>query len=183
MSIPWFPRCPGCPWCPNGTHVAHGTQGAHGPECPWSRVSMVPMPEVQRSFTYCCTLVSQACFPCCLCSEKIIFIHSFIHSFIHILPCQVVLLSMVRVWLCQTSHKLSPTLHMQTLNKAWVRAGGYKQSLPRYPQGQCRTCLLPGVCCHLKSLSFNYANYHTITCSPILTPACKHWMCTCRVTQ
>jgi len=25
------------------------------------------------------------------------------------------------------------TAHWQTLNKAWVRAGGYKRSLPRYP--------------------------------------------------
>jgi len=38
------------------------------------------------------------------------------------------------------SHKLPPTLHRQPLNEAWVRAGGCKQSLPRYPQGQSRTC-------------------------------------------
>jgi len=37
-------------------------------------------------------------------------------------------------------HKLPPTLHRQPLNEAWARAGGCKQSLPRYPKGQSRTC-------------------------------------------
>ena len=31
-------------------------------------------------------------------------------------------------------------LYWQTLNKAWVGAGGCKQTLPRYPQGQSRIC-------------------------------------------
>jgi len=30
-------------------------------------------------------------------------------------------------------------LYWQTLKKAWVQAGGCKQSLLRYPQGQSRT--------------------------------------------
>ena len=38
------------------------------------------------------------------------------------------------------NHKLLPTLYRQPLNKAWVQAGGCKQSLPRYSQGQSRTC-------------------------------------------
>jgi len=41
------------------------------------------------------------------------------------------------IWM---SHKLPPTLCRQSSNKAWVWAGGCKQSLPRYLQGQSRTC-------------------------------------------
>jgi len=32
--------------------------------------------------------------------------------------------------------------------QAWLRAGGWKQSLPRYPQGQSRTCYQE-CSCHL----------------------------------
>jgi len=47
------------------------------------------------------------------------------------------------------SQKLLPTLLRQTLNEALVRALGCKQSLPRYPPGQSRTCYQE-CSCHLK---------------------------------
>jgi len=53
-----------------------------------------------------------------------------------------------------TSRKLAAYNHMRspepnTLNDAWVRTGGCKWSLPRYPKGRSRTCYQE--CgCHLK---------------------------------
>jgi len=40
------------------------------------------------------------------------------------------------------------TLYGQPLNEAWIRAGGCKQSLLRYPQNQNRTCYQE-CSCHL----------------------------------
>jgi len=63
---------------------------------------------------------------------------------------------MVITWcvLIGTSRKLaaySYTAYWLTLDKAWVQAGGYKQSLPRYPQGQSRTCYQE-CSCHLNNM-------------------------------
>ena len=53
-----------------------------------------------------------------------------------------------------TSHKLPPTLYRQPLDETCVRAGGCKQSLPGYPQGQSRTCYQE-CSCHLKECKIN----------------------------